>query len=213
MNHDKLVRLTRELPCFDMALLVQAFDEQRAVIRTQLARLAGQGKIVRLRRGMYTLADEYRHVILMPAVLANMLYRPSYLSGLWALGFYDLIPEQVVLLTSVTTRVPRYFENRYGSFDYRSIKRDFFFGYRRVRYGQQEIFAAEPEKALLDHWHLSPGEWTEARIREMRYQNADKVSPEKLLAWAEGYQHPRLLRAVKRWLAVTGEEEQGTVTL
>ena len=213
MNYNELVRLTRDLPCFDMALLVQAFDEQRAVIRTQIARLAKQGKVVRLRRGMYTLSDEYRHAILTPAALANMLYRPSYLSGPWVLGFYDMIPERVVWLTSVTSRVPRHFENRYGSFDYRSIKRDFFFGYRTTRYGQQEILAAEPEKALLDHWYLTPGEWTEDRIREMRYQNADKVSPDKLLEWADRYQRPRLLRAVKRWLAVAGEEEKGTVTL
>ncbi len=213
MRFDELVRLTRELPCFDLALAVQAFDQRRAVIRTQLARLAGRGKVVRLRRGLYTLADEYRQAALTPAVLANLMYRPSYLSGHWALGFHDLIPERVVGLTSVTTRVPRYFENRYGRFDYRSIKRDFFFGYRAAGYGRQEILVAEPEKALLDHWYFSPGEWTAARLGEMRCQNSEKVDGEKLLAWAGRFQHPRLRRTVERWLEVSGEEAEGTVTL
>jgi predicted GNAT family acetyltransferase len=30
---------------------------------------------------------------------------------------------------------------------------------------------AHPEKALLDQWHLSAGEWSDDRIHEMRYRN------------------------------------------
>ena len=63
---------------------------------------------------MYTLSETYRRTPVTPAVLANALYRPSYLSGLWALGHYDLIPERVVRFTSVTSRVPRRFENPVG---------------------------------------------------------------------------------------------------
>ena len=55
-------------------------------------------------RGMYTFADRYRRVPVSPAALANALYSPSYVSGLWALGFYGLIPEGVSSYTSVTTR-------------------------------------------------------------------------------------------------------------
>ena len=63
-----------------------------------------------------------------PATLANALCFPSYLSGLWALSFYGLIPEAVPVHTSVTTRGPADFENAYGMFRYTSIKRSFFFG-------------------------------------------------------------------------------------
>lgn len=213
MRFDELVRLARELPCFDLALAVQAFGQPRTVIRTQLARLVARGKVVRLRRGLYTLADEYRQAALSPPLLANLLYRPSYLSGPWALGFHDLVPERVVSLTSVTTRVPRCFENRFGFFEYRSIKREFFFGYRATGYGGREIMIAEAEKALLDHWYFSPGEWTAARLGEMRYQNCEKVDAGKLLAWAGRFRQPRLARAAERWLALAGEEAKGTVIL
>jgi hypothetical protein len=150
---------------------------------------------------------------LTPATLANHLYRPSYLSGLWALGYYDLIPERVIWLTSVTPRVPRRFENPFGVFDYRNLKRDAFFGYLTVQYGREDVMVAEPEKALLDHWHLSPGEWTSARLTEMRYQHMDRVVEERLHAYAERFRSPRLCRAVGRWLALATEEERGTVTL
>jgi hypothetical protein len=213
MNYDALVKLTGALPWFDLPLLVQAFDDRRACIRVQLSRWIKQGKLVALRRGMYTLPDTYRRKLLSPAVLANQLYCPSCLSGLWALGYHDMIPERVVLLTSVTPRVPRLFENPFGAFEYRNIKQDCFFGCQTVTYGGQDILVAEPEKALLDHWHLTGGEWTSERIEEMRYQHVDKVSEVKLRAYAARFRSPRISRAVHRWLKFAADAEKGTVTL
>jgi len=213
MNYRSLVEFVGGMACFDLPLLVQVFDERREAIRVQLSRWMKAGRVIGLRRGMYTLPDAYRRAPLTPASLANLLYRPSYLSGLWALGYHDLIPERVVWLTSVTPRVPRRFENPFGVFDYHNLKQDAFFGYLTVEYGQADVVAAEPEKALLDHWHLTPGEWTAARLAEMRYQHMDRVAGEKLHAYAERFRSPRLRRAVGRWLALAADAEKGTVTV
>ncbi|MFA5262249.1 MAG: hypothetical protein WC378_00380 [Opitutaceae bacterium] len=213
MNFESLVKLTRAIPCFDLPLLVQVFDDPRESIRVQLSRWMKQGKVIGLRRGRYTLAEMYRQAPLTPSTLANQLYRPSYLSGLWGLGYHDLIPERVVWLTSVTSRVPRRFENPFGVFDYRNIKQDCFFGYRAVAHSGAEILVAEPEKALLDHWHLTEGEWTTERLEEMRYQHVELVGKDRLRGYAERFRSPRLDRAVQRWLEISVEVEKGTVTL
>ena len=213
MNFNSLIKLAGAQAHFDLPTLVQAFDEPRESIRVQLSRWIRQGKVLGLRRGHYTLAEPYRHLSISPAALANALYRPAYLSGLWSLGFYDMIPEQVYWLTSVTTRSPQRFKNAFGVFDYRNIKQEFFFGYRTLRDGSSEILVAEPEKALLDHWHLSQGEWTTDRLEEMRYQNTDQVDAKRLQTFAARYRSPRLERAIRRWLAVVAAEEEGTVTL
>jgi predicted transcriptional regulator of viral defense system len=213
MNYGSLVKLTGAMPWFDLPLLVQAFDDRREGIRVQLSRWIRQGKVIGLRRGMYTLPETYRRATLNPAALANDLYRPSYLSGLWAMGFHDMIPERVVWLTSITSRAPRRFENPFGVFDYRHIKQDCFFGCRTVTHGGQRILVAEPEKALLDHWHLTAGEWTSRRIEEMRYQHGDRVSERKLRAYARRFRSPRLGRAVNEWLHCAAETEKGTVRL
>ena len=213
MKFAELVGLTGTVPCFDLPLLVQAFDDRREVIRVQLSRWMTQGNVIGLRRGMYTLADMYRRAPLTPALLANQLYRPSYLSGLWALGYYDLIPEGVVCLTSVTPRGPRRFENAFGVFEYRNIKQDSFFGYRATAHAGGEIMVADPEKALLDHWHLTAGEWTPDRLDEMRYQHMDVIDHDRLAAYAARFRRPRLDRAVGRWLAHAADAEEGTVTL
>ncbi len=213
MKFDEVVKLAGAIPCFDLALLAQAFDDRREAIRVQLSRWMKQGKVIGLRRGMYTLSETYRRVPVTPAVLANQLYRPAYLSGLWALGHYDLIPERVVWFTSVTPRVPRRFENPFGIFDYRNIKQDCFFGLTSAGVGGQEFLVAEPEKALLDHWHLTAGEWTTERLDEMRYQHVALVDAKQLQAYAQRFRSPRLDRAVQRWLLLANEAEKGMVEL
>jgi predicted transcriptional regulator of viral defense system len=213
MKVDDLQRLVAGLPSFDLPLLVQACDDSRAILRVQLSRWMKQGKVVGLRRGVYTLADTYRRAAISPAALAATLYRPSYLSGLWALGFYDMIPERVAWLTSVSTRGPRRFENAFGVFDYRNLKRDSFFGFRSSAYGSTPILVADPEKALLDHWHLDDGEWTTDRLAGMRYQHFEVVAPERLRRYGGRFRSPRLDRAVARWLALAAGAEDGTVAL
>jgi predicted transcriptional regulator of viral defense system len=213
MCYDDIVKLTGAMPCFDLALLVQAFDDRREAIRVQLSRWMAQGKVIGLRRGMYTLPETYRRAPVIPAVLANALYRPSYLSGLWALGHHDLIPERVIRFTSVTPRVPRRFENSFGVFDYRNIKQECFFGFTPVEVGGQKFLVADAEKALLDHWHLTEGEWTLERLDEMRYQHGAQVDAERLRQYALRFRSQRLDRAVRRWLEWVDGEEEGMVTL
>lgn len=200
MRFESLTAVAGQLPCFDLPLLVQAFPDRRAAIRLQLSRWIAQGKVVSLRRSLYTLADHHRRVPLDPAELAQHLCRPSYLSGLWALGFHDMIPERVVTYTSITTRLPSRFNNAYGGYEYRHIKPDAFFGYVELAYGNSAILVARPEKALLDHWHLSAGEWNDDRIHEMRYQNWAKVDHSRLREYAAQFRSPRLRRAVERWV-------------
>lgn len=199
MKFNDLIQLLPDVPFFDLAMVVQLSGEQRENIRIQLHRWCKNGKILPLRRGMYALADGYRRTPVQAAELANHLYRPSYLSGLWALGFYGLIPEMVVTHTSITTRVPRHFQNAFGAFRYFNIKHACFFGYRAVEISGRRVLLAEPEKALLDLWHLNRGEWNPARMAEMRFQNTDLIDNRRLSEHATRFESPRLLRAVEIW--------------
>ena len=213
MKYEDLTDLTGGLVCFDVPLLVQAFPDRRPAVLLQLSRWAAQGKVIPLRRGMYTLGNRARKIPLDPALLAQHLCRPSYLSGLWALGFHDMIPERVMLHTSVTTRLPARFDNDCGAFAYRHLKQSNFFGYEQVPYGSGTILVAHPEKALLDHWHLSAGEWTGDRLGEMRYQNMQLVDQRRLREYAARFKRPRLARAVDRWLRLADECDSGDMIL
>ena len=213
MNFDAFVGLIAGQPFFDLASAVQLSGGKRAGMCTQLYRWTRQGKLLSLRRGMYTLADRYRKVPINPAELANHLYRPSYLSGLWALGFYGLIPEKVETFTSVTPRVPRRFQNEFGSYEYRNVKQGAFFGYRDAGIRGNRVLLAEAEKALLDLWHLGQGTWSEDRMIEMRFQNQDAFNREKLVEYADRFDSPRLRCAAKTWSGLARLDRAGTVEL
>jgi len=213
MNFDQLITIVGNLEWFDLATLVQLSGERRQTITNQLYRWGETGKVIGLRRGMYALAERYRRVTVQPAALANALHRPSYLSCLWALAFYGLIPESVAVYTSVTTRTPQRFENPLGEFVYSNVKQSLFFGYTPVSISDRKVLLATPEKALLDYWHLSGGEWTESRMREMRFQQNELVDEAKLRALADGIGKPRLLRAVEVWAQVAQTEDEGAIEL
>lgn len=192
-------------PYFDMPTVRRLSGQAPNQVRTQVHRWLKTGKILALRRQMYALADPYRKVPISTARLANDLYSPSYLSGLWALGYFGMIPEKVVVYTSLTPRSPRRFTNAFGTFQYFHIKQTYFFGFSATPMNQQSVWLAEPEKALLDLWHLQPGEWSLERMRGMRFQLFELVHKEKLKRYAKKFNSPRLLRAVQNWKALSAE--------
>ena len=213
MNFDRLLQMVGDLPWFDFATVLQLSGEPRQNLRVRLYEWRKAGKLLSLRRGMYALAAPYRRVAAHPALLSNQLYRPSYISLHWALSFYGLIPEKTVVYTAATPRVPRTFENAFGVYRYSNLNQKFFFGYRTVDMGGENVFIANPEKALLDLWHLQSGVWDTDRMAEMRFQNFDVVSTERLRDYAKRFSRPRLMHAVSVWEQVSASTEEGTVSL
>ena len=211
MKFDELRALFPETEHFDFSALLQLSGEPREQVRMQVHRWTRAGKLLRLRKGLYVFAERHRKRAISAPALAGPVYPPSYLSLHWALGFYGLIPEQVVTLTSVTTRQTNRFRNPLGSFDYRHIRAALFTGYRKVLMEGGEAWVASPEKALLDFWYLESGPWNAARMRQMRFQNFDRVDAKRLRDQASGvFRSPRIDAAVSLWLELAeSPEEQG----
>lgn len=199
MKFDTLLHIAGSLPWFDLPLLTQVSGEPKRQLITQLHQWSHSGKLIPLRRGLYTLADSYRKTRLSPLQLANDMVKPSYLTGLWALSYYGLIPEKVTVFTSVTPRVTREFQNAFGNFAYSSLKKDFFWGFTSIRIEAMSVWIAEPEKSLLDFWHLQRGDWAEGRLMEMRFQNTEQLDFEKLDRYAEKWASPRLRLFTERF--------------
>ncbi len=208
MKYSDLIEKLNILPMFDMATVLQLFDEKPQSIKTQLYRLVKSGKLVALKRELYTFAAPYRQTELNPLVLANQLYGPSYLSGLWCLNFYGLIPEQVHIYSSVTTRTTRQFNNAFGRFYYHHIKADLFFGYSRQTIQDQEVWLATPEKALLDYFYLTSGEWSLGRLESLRFQQLNTIKTERLKNYLDQYKSPRLESIFKHWLSYGQKNNQ-----
>ena len=190
---------------FDLPTAVQLTGEPRQQVIAQISRWLRSGKLIPLRRGLYAIGDMYRKARLSPVQIANEVYRPSYLSCAWALSFYGLVPDAAPIYQSVTTRVTRRFTNPAGTFTYSSLKTSLFWGVATRIIDGVSFTVAEPEKALLDLWHLTPGEWTEDRLMGMRFQQTSLLDSSRLGRYAGRWQSPRIDRAVSRWLRLVEE--------
>ncbi|MDY6846234.1 MAG: hypothetical protein SVP52_03765, partial [Chloroflexota bacterium] len=88
---------------------------------------------------------------------ANLIYEPSYVSLESALVYYQVIPESVLGVTSVSSRRTKAFISDWGRFQYRSVKSDLLFGYEVVEVNHHQKFKmARLEKAILDYLYLNP---------------------------------------------------------
>lgn len=195
-----------KLPLFSSEHLYAEANTPQQVQR-QLADWVRAGKVVQLKRGLYTLAAPYQLQQPHSYLVANHLVRGSYVSLHTALSHYGLIPERVAVVTSVTTGRPGRWQNQYGHFTFQHIQPAMFFGfnYRQVTQTQW-AFLAKPEKALLDLIYLTPDADNGGYIRALRLQNLDQIDIDQLTNYVYRTQKPKLKRALSHILKVVQED-------
>lgn len=114
-------------------------------------RLELDGKIIRLKKGLYVASPKASRMELSPFLLANHIYGPSYVSMQTALRYYGLIPEAVYSVQSMTTGVAREYENAIGTFNYVHVPSDYYnIGVTMKESADATFMIATPEKALCD---------------------------------------------------------------
>ena len=174
----------------------QVYAWQPGFDKNNLGRWAKKGFLIKLRNGYYTFL-EYRGKPDISLFLANRIYRPSYISLHTALSFYELIPELVVQITSVTSLKTASFTNPFGSFSYQTVKPAFFFGYesKSLTDGRTWLIA-KPEKALVDLLYLYPFYNTPDDFRDLRLDEdlmPESINPEQMLGFAQRFNSKTLV--------------------
>lgn len=137
--------------------------------KNRLVEWVDKNYLVRLRRNRYTFSNTsisssnfYR--------FANKIYSPSYISLETGLSYYNLIPETVYSITSVTTRKTQNFDNKFGKFTYQTVRKELFWGYDVKNVGLSDQFLiAEPEKLILDYLYLHQNVESNEDYFELRF--------------------------------------------
>ena len=128
-----------------------------------------EGRVEKLRKGLYLNAEaDLRGEVGLFAV-ANHLLSPSYVSLHAALHYWELIPEVVYEVTSVTTRPTRMLYWGRRRFSYRTLHPWLFFGYETVEWEHDTYLIARPEKALIDYAYFHPEMDDPDYVFEMRF--------------------------------------------
>jgi len=139
--------------------------------RNKIASLEQEGKIIRLKRGMYVVSPDVNKQLLSIELIANHIYGPSYVSMESALRHYGLIPEQVYTIRSMTVvNRSRKFENPIGYYEYITVSEKYYpIGItQQTALDKYTFLIATPEKALCDMISATP------RLR-IQSQNALKT--------------------------------------
>lgn len=112
------------------------------------------GQIISLKRNHYVTREFYEAHKTETSYLfflANALLKPSYISLETALQYYGLFAEAVpYAVSSITTKLPRHFENRLGIYSYRNITERLFTDFKIVK-KEFEFVIASPPKAIFDY--------------------------------------------------------------
>jgi len=183
MNWSEFLYKFADQPLFHSSML-QVFRESQAYLRVQLSRWVDAKKLIQIRRGWYLIAEPYRSSAIPPAVIANRVVAPSYLSLEWVLSFYGIIPEETPNPTSVTTARAEDFQAAGRLFIYRHIKPSYFKGYSRMKQDDHEILIASQEKALWDklYLYLRGRSFSSRWLEGLRLQNLEEFN---LSQWKE----------------------------
>lgn len=180
----ELFRRHVQVEVFDYQLLASYFKDLKKP-RDKISSLVAEGKIVRLKKGLYVFGQKWRRYPLSLEMIANLLYGPSCISFEYALNHYGLIAERSTIVTSLAIGDSKEIDTPIGTFEYRAIdSKKFKVGIEYISLGKEGgYFIASKEKALADLVYRTSGIRTleqlryflfeEMRVDEMMFQDLD----------------------------------------
>lgn len=133
-------------------------------ITTQLKRFVKSNRLIRLKRGLFIFPETNIDEL----VLANFIYRSSYVSLETGLNYYGIIPDVAANVTSVSPVTTRTFRTVRGIFMYSKIIKNPYFGWQTIKDSKSDFsfLMAGAEKALLDYVYIR-------KIRDLTDQRID----------------------------------------
>ena len=182
----------KKLLVFTAADIRTLFKLSQSATVKLLHRYAGKKFIVRLKRGLYILAD----TIPPELFIAGKLYEPSYVSREFALSYHRIIPETVYEITSVTPKATRRFETLGKIYSYRKIKRAAFTGYTMEKQRESSFRIADAEKAFVDanYFRLLDG------LQPLSRYDKEKINPVKALHYTSLLGNEKLISIIRTTL-------------
>ena len=114
----------------------------------KISREIKNGKIIKIVKGLYETNPNTAGYL-----LASSIYGPSYLSFEYALYYYGLIPEKVLVYTNATfdKKKKKKYDTHFGTYLYRDVPKNVYpLGIKLIEEGEYSYQIATPEKALCD---------------------------------------------------------------
>jgi len=149
----------QKMPIVDYATIKNLLRENGyKYINDKINYMKQKGLLSSLKKGLYLYHSPYIQTFISNEIIANNLLGPSYISYEYALSYYNLIPERVEEISSVTTKRSKAFSTEYGVYSYTHMKKELFtIGINILSSKQGNFMIASKEKALCDKIYALKG--------------------------------------------------------
>ena len=156
MDFRKVVQKYTEAPISRHLILELLNDYQSP--NDKISELLKSKELILIRRGLYITGPEMDLPTPEPFLIANHLRGPSYVSLESALSYWNMIPERVYEISSVTIKTSKLYKTPVGRFSYQQLKTPYYsYGIKNIVFSpKQTMLVASPEKALCDKVVLTP---------------------------------------------------------
>lgn len=209
MRWQELITAVGPEPIFESGMLLVGPTDPADVAR-QLSRWVADGRLVRLRRGLYAFGGAEAEIRRRPDAfeIANRLVPGSYVSLGSVLARAGVIPEYVPVTTSVTTGRPGRRVTPLGAFVYRHVRTSMFWGFEtEAQMSGARVYVATLEKALIDLLYLRVDSADTRYLDELRLQHLERFRLDVLATMAEKTGLHRVVSAVEYVIGLAEAEE------
>ena len=137
------------LEIFTLNDIVKITGQKKEVVKSKLTILVKQAKILRLKKGYYTLSRIENKLQL------QKIYPGTYISLHAALEYYGTTTQRFNTLDLITKNTLK--EQTIGrtSIVFHKVKENMFFGYEKRTINNTEVFIADREKTIIDCTYFS----------------------------------------------------------
>jgi predicted transcriptional regulator of viral defense system len=146
-----------------------------AHVRTALYRWVKAGHLIALKKGVYMhrrFYEQHREDTAFAPVVSAILLPQSYISLEYILQQHGILTEITYPVTAITIKNTRTIINSLGTFVYRHIRPDLYFGFQIKEAYSAPYAQASTAKALFDYLYLRP---LPADLEPQRYNLAEEL--------------------------------------
>lgn len=154
----------------DLQKILQTNSNQYAYVLA--GRLVKEGILEKVSKGYYILVSNRPSDF----ELANVLYRPSYVSLESALNFYGILVQSPQQVTSVTMKLTKTLTKGSKTFSYMHLDQKFYGDYELV----DGYLIATPEKALIEAMFATALGRSSLAIEELNLQSINKAKVKEI---------------------------------
>ncbi len=132
------------LEIFSLNDVVKLTGQKKEVVISTLSRWAKQGKIFRLKKPFYSLKRIENKFLL------QKLFPETYIGLHSALEYYGSTTQRFTNLDLITNKVLYEQEVENVTVNFHKVRKNLFFGYKKMVFGNTDIFMSNIEKTLID---------------------------------------------------------------